>query len=227
MNVLGFDTATAATSACVLRADDESFEGVPDATRLVEPPGHARELMPAIAETMDAAGLSFGELDAIAPGIGPGSFTGLRVGVATARALAQAHGTEVRPVSSLAALAAGIVAPLRLPLIDARRGELFAALFDGDRERWKPFVATPETLAKRLRDASLTPLAAGDGSLRFRQVLEAAGARVAPDRSQAHVVRALHLCRLARDAPATPPEAVLPAYLRAPDVHDPAAKPTG
>jgi tRNA threonylcarbamoyladenosine biosynthesis protein TsaB len=217
VNVLGFDTSTAATSACVLRGD-ETFEVVPGPERLAGPPGHTTELMPAVAEAMERAGLRFDELDAIAPGVGPGSFTGLRVGVATARALALAHGTEVRPVSSLAALAAGIDAPLRLPAIDARRGEVFAALFEDGAERWEPFATGPEALAERLRSEGLSPLAAGDGSLRFRQVLEAAGVRVAPDRSQAHVVRALHLCRLARDVAATPPEAVLPAYLRAPDV---------
>lgn len=221
MNVLGFDTATAASSACVLRADGEAFEVIPDVTALARPPGHARELMPAVAQVMDAAGLGYEELDAIAPGVGPGSFTGLRIGIATARGLAQAHGTPLRPVSSLAALAAGVDDPLALALIDARRGEVFGALFDGGAERWEPFAAPPGVLVERVRKESLDPLAAGDGSLRFRSALEAAGVRVVPDDSSAHVVRALHLCRLAGDAPAEPLEAVLPAYLRAPDVEPP------
>lgn len=105
-----------------------------------------------------------------------------------------------------------------MPVIDARRGELFGGLYRDGEAVWEPFVATPEALAERLRDARFTPLAAGDGSLRFRQVLEAAGARVAPDASRLHVVRALHVCRLAAAVADTPPEAVLPHYLRPPDV---------
>ena len=90
-----------------------------------------------------------GDLDAIAVGVGPGTFTGLRIGIATARALASANGLPLRRVSSLAALAAGIDAPLRLPLIDARRGELFGALYEGDARLWPPFAAPPEELVER------------------------------------------------------------------------------
>ena len=217
MTLLGLDTATAACSACVLRADGEAFERSPVPERLLDRPAHSRELMPAIAGAMDDAGVGWAELDAVAVGVGPGAFTGLRIGVATARALAHANGLPVRAVSSLAALAAGIDDRLVLPLIDARRGELFGALYEDGHERWEPFVATPDDLAERLQTAALAPLAAGDGSLRFKEVMEGAGARVAPDGSQAHVVRALHVCRLATELPDTPPEAVVPHYLRAPD----------
>ena len=78
-----------------------------------------------------------------------------------------------------------------------------------------------EQVAERVRDAAVAPRAAGDGSIRFRRVLEAAGIVVEADSSRAHVVRALHVCRLAQDVAGEPPEAVLPEYLRAPD-----AKPT-
>ncbi|MDQ3936033.1 MAG: tRNA (adenosine(37)-N6)-threonylcarbamoyltransferase complex dimerization subunit type 1 TsaB [Actinomycetota bacterium] len=217
MNVLGLDTSTAASSACVLLSDGRAFEVVPGPEELGGPPAHARDLLPRVDEVMGAAGADYGDLDAIAVGIGPGSFTGLRVGVATARALAHAHGLELRPVSSLAALAAGIDAPLRLALIDAKRGELFAALHEGDAELWEPFAATPEAVAARAEDAGLSPLAAGDGAVRFRSVLEPAGVRVAPDGSQANAVRALHVCRLAAVVPPQGPEGVVPNYLRAPD----------
>jgi tRNA threonylcarbamoyladenosine biosynthesis protein TsaB len=216
VKVLGFDTSTAATAVCVTRGE-EVFERRPEPDALLGPPGHARELMPAVAETMDEAALSLPELDAIGVGVGPGSFTGLRIGVATARALAASAGVELRPASSLAALAEGIESELALPLIDAKRGELFAALFDSGEARWTPFVAAAEDVAARVREAGLTPLAAGDGSVRFRGVLEAAGIRVEPNGSRAHVVRALHICRLAAAASPIPPEAVLPEYLRAPD----------
>jgi tRNA threonylcarbamoyladenosine biosynthesis protein TsaB len=217
VNLLGLDTATAASAACVLRADGQAFEVAPDPERLELPPAHARELMPAVHEAMDRAGVAFGDLDAIGVGVGPGSFTGLRIGVATARALAHGAGAELRPVSSLRALAAGLDAPVRLPLIDARRDEVFAALYEGGEERWPPFAAPPAELVERLREAGAPARAAGDGAIRFRELLEAAGFPVEPAGSSAHVVRGLHVCRLAAVAPARPPEAVVPDYLRQPD----------
>jgi tRNA threonylcarbamoyladenosine biosynthesis protein TsaB len=220
VNLLGLDTSTAAAAACVLRADGEAFEEAPEAAALVRRPAHASELMPAVTLVMDRAGLDWADLDAVAVGVGPGSFTGLRIGVATARALASANGLRLRPVSSLAALAQGIdhgSHSVVLPLIDAKRGELFAAAYERGRELWAPFAARPEEVARRVREACHAPLAAGDGSIRFRRVLEAAGIRIAPDGSLAHVVRALHVCRLAATAPGEPPEAVVPEYLRAPD----------
>jgi tRNA threonylcarbamoyladenosine biosynthesis protein TsaB len=217
VTLLGLDTSTAAASACVLRADGEWFEVAPPPERLGRPPAHATELMPAVAEVMSRADVGWGDLDAIAVGVGPGMFTGLRIGIATARALARGSGLPLRPVSSLAALAAGIEAPLRLPLIDARRGEVFGALYEGHERVWPPVATPPEGLVRRLRDDGFTPLAAGDGSVRFREVLEKAGIQVEPDDSEAHVVRALHVCRLAAGAPEAPPEAVLPDYLRDPD----------
>jgi tRNA threonylcarbamoyladenosine biosynthesis protein TsaB len=217
VTLLGFDTSTAASSACVLLDDGEAVEVIPDAERLGGRPAHAAELMPAVAEVMERAGVGWADLDAIAVGVGPGAFTGLRIGVATARALASGAGLGVRPVSSPAALAEGIEADWRLPLIDARRGELFAALYGAEGVEWEPYAVRPEELAARVREAGLDPLAAGDGSVRFRLALEADGIRVAPDRAGVHVVRALHVCRLALKVPDEPPESVLPDYLRAPD----------
>jgi tRNA threonylcarbamoyladenosine biosynthesis protein TsaB len=217
VNVLGIDTSTAASAVCVLRTDGEAFEVQPEVAALTGAPFHSSELMPAVFACLERSGLGYSEIDVIAVGIGPGAFTGLRIGVATARALSHASGAEVRPVSSLAALAAGIDAPVRLPLIDARRGELFAALYEGDRRRLEPFAAAPEEVVERVRKTGLNPLAAGDGALRFPHVLEAAGARIAAAGSPAHVVRGLSICRAAADSPATPPEGVLPHYLRLPD----------
>ena len=217
MTLLGIDTSTSAASACVVRADGGWFEVAPPPERLQQPPAHATELMPAVADVMSRAGVGWADLDAIAVGVGPGMFTGLRIGLATARGLAGASGVPLRPVSSLAALAAGIEDQVRLPLIDARRGELFAALYDGEERVWPPFAVAPDDLAARLREDEFTPLAAGDGSVRFREVLEAAGVHVEPDDSEAHVVRALHVCRLAAGVPDQPPETVLPDYLRDPD----------
>jgi tRNA threonylcarbamoyladenosine biosynthesis protein TsaB len=225
VNLIGFDTSTSATSACVMRDDGAVFEFVPPVEALGEPPAHARELLPEAAGCLERAGLLFEQLGAVAVGVGPGTFTGLRIGVATARGLAHAHGLEVRPVSSLQALAAGIEASLSLAVIDAKRGELFAALYDDGAERIAPFVAAPEALLERLRSEgvsrSKSVLAAGDGSLRFREFLEAGGVAVAEPDSASHVVRALHVCRLAEGTPAVPADAVLPRYLRDPDAKPP------
>ena len=215
VTTLGFDTSTAATSACVLRDDGEAFDISPLPSRLLEPPGHSRELLPAIARAMEDAGVTWNDLTAIAVGVGPGTFTGLRIGIATARALATARNLPVHPVGSLAALAAGIDAARALALIDAKRGELFGALYRGDEDIWPPFAATPEEVVERVRDADVTVMAAGDGSLRFREQLEAGGIALGP--AGTHAVRGLHICRLATDVPALPPEAVLPNYLRDPD----------
>ncbi|MGH2838065.1 MAG: tRNA (adenosine(37)-N6)-threonylcarbamoyltransferase complex dimerization subunit type 1 TsaB [Thermoleophilaceae bacterium] len=217
MTILGFDTSTAASSAAVLLASGELTESAPPPARLAERPAHASELMPAIHEVMERAGVGFGELDAIAVGVGPGTFTGLRIGVATARALAKANDLPLRGVSSLAALAAGMPAGPRLPVIDAKRGEVYAALFDGDDERWPPSALGIEALLERLRQVARAPLAAGDGSLRFRDQLQAAGVAVAPADSPFHVVSAGHLCRRALQAPDLAPEQVVPDYLREPD----------
>jgi tRNA threonylcarbamoyladenosine biosynthesis protein TsaB len=231
VNLLGIDTATAASAVCVLRADGEAFEVEPPPERLAQRPGHAAELMPAVAARLEDAGLDWGDLDAIAVGVGPGMFTGLRIGVATARGLASATGAELRPVSSLAALAAGVgvtspepvgagaVPPdVTLALIDARRDEVFAGLYAPDGGAiWEPFVAAPDVVADRLRAAGVAPLAVGDGAVRYRDALAAAGATVAPDDSPAHVVRGLAVCRLAADAAPVAVEAVLPDYLRLPD----------
>jgi tRNA threonylcarbamoyladenosine biosynthesis protein TsaB len=244
VSLLGIDTSTAASAACVLRNDGKVFEVAPDPAALAARPAHAGELMPAVADVMDRAGVDYGDLEAIAVGVGPGTFTGLRIGIATARALASANGLQLRPVSSLAALARGIEAEAAaagpravaeassslLAVIDAKRGEVFAAEYapGGDRH-WGPLALRPEEIAKRAASrptlaasrptlaASRPTLAAGDGSVRFRGVLEAAGISVMPDESRAHVVRALHVCRLAAAVPGVAPQSVLPDYLRAPD----------
>ena len=182
MNVLGIDTSTGATAVCVERRDGEAFEHRPAPADLLAPPHHGRELMPAVHASMAAAGLRFQGLDAIAVGIGPGAYTGLRIGVSTARALGEAADVALRPVSSLAALAAGVDERAVLALVDARRGELFASFWSGSEERWPAFLASPSGLIRRLESllpgGSESPLAIGDGALRSRHALEAVGIEV-------------------------------------------------
>jgi tRNA threonylcarbamoyladenosine biosynthesis protein TsaB len=219
MNVLGFDTSTAATSVCLLRSDEDAFEVEPSVERLFERPGHARELMPGIDRVMRDAGIGFGDLDAIAVGIGPGGFTGLRIGIATAHGIAQSARIPLHPVLSLDALDAGIrgVTPLHtgdtLPLIDAKRNEVYGLDPAGE-----PFVGPIDYALEKAPEGAL---AAGDGSIRFREALESAGIRVAPGDSRTHVVRGLYICRLAATVHPAPPESVVPCYLRAPDAKPP------
>jgi tRNA threonylcarbamoyladenosine biosynthesis protein TsaB len=219
--VLGVDTATADTAVALTVGDQVVFEratGPEDGGR----PRHAEALLGEIEAAAEAAG-GWEAVGVIGVGVGPGTFTGLRVGIATVRALAQARGLAVAPVSSLAALARGIGfggsrPGLRLPLIDARRGEVFAALAEPDGSlAWEPFIASPDQLAERLAELSASPLAAGDGSLRFRAQLEAAGVDVLPDADPAHRIAARHVCAIAAEMEPGWPEQVKPIYLRRPD----------
>jgi tRNA threonylcarbamoyladenosine biosynthesis protein TsaB len=219
--ILGFDTATADTAVAVT-ADGEALA---ESSRGAEPgsgrPVHATALLVEIERAVDAAG-GWTRIDRIAVGLGPGSFTGLRVGLAAARSLATARRLPVVGGGTLAILAAGILEQRpgepALAVIDARRGEVFAALYDGGGvEVWAPFVAAPDALAERVAEASAKPLAAGDGSLRFRGQLEEAGALVADEGDPVHRVAARRLCQLAQVAEPTPLEGLQPIYLRKPD----------
>jgi tRNA threonylcarbamoyladenosine biosynthesis protein TsaB len=190
--ILAFDTATdVATSALV-------WDG--------EVLGEQRSRALTVLEDVDAllrrGGVRDSQLDALVVGTGPGSFTGLRMGVAAARALAFALDLPVAGVSTLAALSAGT--PGALPVIDARRREVFT-LLDGE-----PAVLAPGELAFEPGTVCV-----GDGALRYRAVLEDAGAEVPPAGDDAHVPQARFHAALARDF--GPAELVEPIYLRAPD----------
>jgi tRNA threonylcarbamoyladenosine biosynthesis protein TsaB len=222
IGILGFDTSTSLTAVAVTSGSRVAFECGLEADPAGRP-RHATELLARIDEGVRAAG-GWDRIEAIAVGIGPGSFTGLRIGVATARALGQALGKPLVPVSSLAALGRGIGkhpsggGRLRLAAIDARRREVFAALYDEHGAvAWEPFVAGPPILAERVAELEAAPLAAGDGSLRFRQELEAAGAEVPGGDDPVHRLSARHICRLAEGEAPVRPESVKPMYLRRPD----------
>jgi tRNA threonylcarbamoyladenosine biosynthesis protein TsaB len=218
--VLGLDTATALTAVALL--DTASGEVLAEGAHVPEPgarPGHARELLALASGQLAAAGLSFAHVDRIAVGVGPGTFTGLRIGVATARALAQAGGAELVGVSSLDALAAAVDVPAPagvLAVLDARRGEAFAAGWRDGRRDIEPVAIAPERLGELTGPGRL---AVGDGAVRFRAHLEAADCSVPPDGSPWHRVSGASVCRLGAAAgrPAAGAAAVLPDYLRPPD----------
>ena len=191
MLTLAFDTATdVATSALV-------WDG--------EVLGELRSRPVSVLEDVDAllrrGGVRAAQVEGLVVGTGPGSFTGLRMGLAFARALSLALGVPVAGVSTLAALAAGAPADA-LPVIDARRGEVY--LVDGE-----PAVRRPEDVAA----AGLVLV--GDGAVRYRTLFEAAGAEVPPDDDDVHVPRARFHAQLAETF--GPAEAVEPMYVRLPD----------
>ena len=208
MNVLAFDTATPSTVVAVngreLRHDPAPGER----------PGHAMQLLPLATRLLEEAGLAFEDLDRIAVGIGPGTFTGLRIGVATARALAQASGAELVGVSTLRTLAQNVADRPVLAVLDARRGEAFVAAWRGEEAVLAPAAVTPEVLGGLVAPGSL---AVGDGAVRFRDVLEPSGAEVPADGSSLHRLSALSVARLAAAAPPGAAEDVVPEYLRLPD----------
>jgi tRNA threonylcarbamoyladenosine biosynthesis protein TsaB len=226
--VLGLDTATPATAVALL---DDARPGAATERRH-EPapgqrPGHASQVLRLAAELLDGAGLTFAAVDRIAVGVGPGTFTGLRIGVATARALAQSTGAELVGVSTLRALAAEAqaLAPTGagvLAVIDARRGEAFAAGWRDRRPVLEQVARAPAALAALVAEEGGAWLAVGDGALRFREDLEGVGCTVAPDRSAQHGVSARAVCRLALEAPeGTARDLVVPDYLRPPDAVPP------
>ena len=226
MTVVGFDTSMPATTACVIADGGEPVSSpVPDAARLKAAPEHSAELLPLLAELLEQAGSDWDAVRAIAVGVGPGTFTGLRIGVATARGLAQGLGVPLHPVSSLEALAAGLlpgVEPgrLLLPLIDAKRRQVFASLYRAgtslERE-WGPLALDTEELQARVRQVTEPPLGAGDWALESRSHLEAAGIEVPAPDSGLHAVSAVQICRIGMGSEPVAPEQVNPVYVRVPD----------
>lgn len=234
MKLLGLDTATSATAVALLDSATGAVHERRDDPAPGARPRHTARLLALIAEVMRDAGTDWGAIDRIAVGTGPGTFTGLRIGVATARALARATGIELVGISTLHALALAAAGEARpgeravAAVIDARRGELFTAAWgiedvaapDGE-PLLAPAALAPDELVARVRGLGPGLLAAGDGAAAQARALQDAGARIADEN---RVGAAAH-CRLAAymsvatgltGSPGSP-DAVVPDYLRVPD----------
>lgn len=217
--VLAFDTATPATVVGLLAGGAQPIERRDDP----EPggrPRHTQLLLALCAEALREAGAEWGDVDRIGVGVGPGSFTGLRIGVATARALGRARGAETVPVPTLAALAGGATGDPAEPrnvlaVLDARRGEAFATPFAaGGAAAPAAVSADPRQLAGL---AAPGWLAVGDGAVRYRGELELHGIEVPPDADPRHRVGGGPLVRLAAAAAPVPVATLVPEYVRLPD----------
>lgn len=184
---------------------------------------HGELVAPAIESLTRLAGIGLDRVEAVAVDVGPGLFTGLRVGVATAKALASALGVPIVACSSLDVLAAPHANSGRAvaAVVDARRGEVFWALYRGGMAVTEPAVASPADLAGALAAAAAgggggpAVLATGDGASRYRDEL-GAGVEVAGagwDHPNAAV-----LAGMAAGRPPTPLGQLAPMYLRGADV---------
>jgi len=214
VNILGFDTATPLSAVGLLTAAGEQFEAC-DAPAPGERGRHAERVLVQAHELLVAAQLDWPELQVIAVGIGPGGYTGLRIGLATAHGLALALGAELVGVGTLRALAEPVRGATAVAILDARRGELFAAAYRDDVEVLSPCVITPpdlpDVLGEGLRQQAL---AVGDGALAQRDLLSRLGIDVAASDSPLHRICGGAICRLAARSPGV---AATPLYLRRPD----------
>lgn len=246
MIVLGIDTATPQVSVALHLAADGAgaAEGTPIGSFVAGALGrrHGEVLAPALEALCRLCATPISSVDAVAVDVGPGLFTGLRVGVATGQALASALGVPAVAVSSLEALAFPRRTEARLvaAVVDARRGEVFSAVYQpeaGMACRIGPLSLRPEVLVDELGRLGSDVLAVGDGALRYAELfradhrVEVAGvagafpsAAVVADMAARRLVAAVPPAESAQAAtagPATPagaPPVLRPIYIREPDV---------
>ena len=220
MKILALDSALSACSVAVLAAGE-----VRAVRRQAMARGQAEALLPMVRAALDEAGLAFGDLDRLAVTIGPGSFTGLRIGLAAARGLALATGLPLVGVTTLEALAAAVDPAVRqgrvtVALIDSRRGDVFVQAFGADSAPLsEPAAVDPAALDAVLPAGPL--LLAGDAAPAALEILRLVG-RDAALASGSGAPDPVAVARLAAARP-VPDRSVAALYLRAPDVTLPRA----
>lgn len=219
MLILSLDTTTRSGSLAVVRdgrvVHEQAGQG---------PLTHAQRLPGDLMTACRAAGISIADVELFAVGAGPGSFTGLRVGIATIQGLAVARGRHVVPVSTLEALAASAAGPAAriAAWLDAQRGEVFAQVFHRDRDALRPLTdalsvppaAALELHARELEGASFH----GDGAIRYRaQIVAGRGPSVHVLDAVSPLAGAIGRIAAAHQDRAVLPHAIVPIYVRRPD----------
>ena len=232
MHVLALDTTTRAGSVAIVAGEPVEndqrvlFEESGDARR-----SHAERLPTDLLRALDYCGLTIAQIDAFAIASGPGSFTGLRIGIATMQGLASAQHARVVPISALTALAEAASAGLEPGALvgawmDAHRHDVFSALFRvGDappfaihrlQEVDGPAVGDPAATLGRWRAMDMHPVAiAGDGAVLYADLVRTQ-ARILPPPPLAGIMGHMALVR-ARAGLGVPPAGVQPLYVRRPD----------
>jgi tRNA threonylcarbamoyl adenosine modification protein YeaZ len=218
VRVLAIDTATAATAVALVSFAPDGSHEVLAQHRHVDPRAHAEVLAPLVDRMLAEAGLQAADLTAIVAGDGPGPFTGLRVGLATAEAMAQALEIPAYGVCSLDGIGAATADEEGTVLVatDARRREIYWALYSEGRRLTEPAVGRPADVVPVLAERDVR-MAYGEGALRYRDVL---GLRVGehPTYPEPAVLAVVARERVAARAPG---ERLTPRYLRRADAAEP------
>ena len=235
MKVLGLDTSTALLSAAVVDGGRLVAECVRESMQAGDRrPGrsnHAEGLLPLIDEVLQRAGTDFSDLSLVGVAVGPGSFTGLRIGISTAKGLVYGSDTPVMGVRTLEAVAhrvpGGDGTTLICPMLDARKGEVYGALYRRTAAAFECLIedclATPESMVRRVDALAKGPCVfVGPGAQAYAEVIDrraAAGARVTagPEFPCTAFAVASIAGEKYRTAPAIAAEPLSPHYIRPPD----------
>jgi tRNA threonylcarbamoyladenosine biosynthesis protein TsaB len=223
---IGFDTATEQTVVGATVEGEIVFDfhsGAPLGSR----PDHSTTLLPAIEEAVDAVG-GWDAVDRIAVGTGPGTFTGLRVALATAKGLGLAGAADLVGVPTLAAMARTIIScpagqgdegSAVVPVIDAKRGEVFFGIWGPDGSEIEPATVGPPEAVAEVASRLRAPIrVAGPGSVRFRSELASLGLKPAVEGDPANRLRGSAICEVADSLEESGEQQSLePIYLRRPD----------
>jgi tRNA threonylcarbamoyladenosine biosynthesis protein TsaB len=206
--ILALDASTPVTTVALARGNGREVLAEVSLTAR----GASETLLPAIHAALDLAGEDLGSVGRVLAGVGPGTFTGIRIVAATARALSAGTGIPLSKNSTLDALAA----PARsysgdvLAVLDARRGQVFARRYSEDGPTTGIYCLTPEELS-----VEGGPLVVGDGAVRYRGALSGLG-RIPPEESPLHRVTAVgHV--ISADLTPVSPDELVPIYVREPD----------
>ncbi|HEX6709204.1 MAG TPA: tRNA (adenosine(37)-N6)-threonylcarbamoyltransferase complex dimerization subunit type 1 TsaB [Rubrobacter sp.] len=210
MLILALDASTPVTTVALARADEHGRQILSEVS--VTARGASEALLPAVHDALDLAGEDLGSVERVLAGVGPGTFTGIRIAAATARALSAGTGVALSKNSTLAALAAPALSCSGdvLAVLDARRGQVFARRFSENGPAPGIYCVRPEELVVEGR-----PLLVGDGAVRYREALSSLGC-IPPDGSPLHRVTAAgHV--ISADLTPVGPEEIVPIYVREPD----------